>query len=70
MMDLPGDELEVDDEEEVLLTSRFNGASDEEILRFSKLWVKKTESLSTQDGDDVTLKDDEADVEYQIQMEI
>jgi hypothetical protein len=69
MMDLPGDELEVDDEEEVLLPLDLTGASDEEILKVFKAMGEEDGIIVTQDGGDVTLKDEEADVEYKIQME-
>jgi hypothetical protein len=69
MMDLPGDELEVDDEEEILLPLDLTGASDEEILKVFKAMGEEDGIVVTQDGDEITLRDDEADVEYQIQME-
>jgi len=69
MMDLPGDELEVDDEEEVLLPLDLTGASDEEILKVFKAMGEEDGIIISQDGDDVVLKDEEADVEYKIQME-
>lgn len=69
MMDLPGDELEVDDEEEILLPLDLTGASDEEILKVFKAMGEEDGIVVTKDGDEITLKDDEADVEYQIQME-
>ena len=69
MMDLPGDELEVDDEEEILLPLDLTGASDEEILKVFKAMGEEDGIVITQDGDEITLKDEEADVEYQIQME-
>lgn len=68
-MDLPGDELEVDDEEEVLLPLDLTGASDEEILKVFKAMGEEDGIIISQEGDEVTLKDDEADVEYKIQME-
>jgi hypothetical protein len=68
-MDLPGDELEVDDEEEVLLPLDLTGASDEEILKVFKAMGEEDGIIISQDGDEVTLKDDGADVEYKIQME-
>ena len=68
-MDLPGDELEVDDEEEVLLPLDLTGASDDEILKVFKAMGEEDGIIVSQDGDDVTLKDEEADVEYKIQME-
>jgi hypothetical protein len=69
MMDLPGDDLEVDDEEEILLPLDLTGASDEEILKVFKAMGEEDGIVVTQDGDEITLKDEEADVEYQIQME-
>lgn len=69
MMDLPGDELEVDDEEEVLLPLDLTGASDEEILKVFKAMGEEDGIIITQDDDEVTLKDEGADVEYKIQME-
>jgi hypothetical protein len=69
MMDLPGDELEVDDEEEVLLPLDLTGASDEEILKVFKAMGEEDGIIISQDGDEVTLKDGDADVEYKIQME-
>jgi len=69
MMDLPGDEFEVDDEEEILLPLDLTGASDEEILKVFKAMGEEDGIVVTQDGDEITLKDEEADVEYQIQME-
>ena len=69
MMDLPGDDMEVDDEEEVLLPLDLTDASDEEILKVFKAMGEEDGIIVKQDGDEITLKDDEADVEYQIQME-
>ena len=68
-MDLPGDELEVDDEEEVLLPLDLTGASDEEILKVFKAMGEEDGIIVTQDDDEISLKDNEADVEYKIQME-
>ena len=69
MMDLPGDELEVDDEEEVLLPLDLTDATDEEILKVFKAMGEEDGIIVKQDGGEIHLKDDEADVEYQIQME-
>jgi len=69
MMDLPGDEFEVDDEEEILLPLDLTGASDEEILKVFKAMGEEDGIVVTQDGNEITLKDEEADVEYQIQTE-
>jgi len=69
MMDLPGDEFEVDDEEEVLLPLDLTGASDEEILKVFKAMGEEDGIIVKQDGDDITLTDQDADVEYKIQME-
>jgi len=68
-MDLPGDELEVDDEEEVLLPLDLTGASDEEILKVFKAMGEEDGIIISQDDDEISLKDNEADVEYKIQME-
>jgi hypothetical protein len=68
-MDLPGDELEVDDEEEVLLPLDLTGASDEEILTVFKAMGEEDGIIISQDDDEISLKDNEADVEYKIQME-
>jgi hypothetical protein len=68
-MDLPGDELEVDDEEEVLLPLDLTGASDDEILKVFKAMGQEDGIIISQDDDEISLKDNEADVEYKIQME-
>ena len=69
MMDLPGDEFEVDDEEEVLLPLDLTGASDEEILKVFKAMGDDDGIVVQQFDDEITLKDEDADVEYKIQME-
>ena len=69
MMDLPGDELEVDDEEEVLLPLDLTGASDEEILKVFKAMGDEDGIIVKQDGDEIHLSDEEEDVEYIIQTE-
>jgi hypothetical protein len=69
MMDLPGGDLEVDDEEEILLPLDLTGASDEEILKVFKAMGEEDGIVVTQDGDEIHLKDEEANVEYQIQTE-
>ena len=69
MMDLPGDDLEVDDEEEILLPLDLTGASDEEILKVFKAMGEEDGIVVTQDGDEIHLSDEEADVEYEIHME-
>jgi len=69
MMDLPGDELEVDDEEEVLLPLDLTGASDEEILKVFKAMGEEDGIIVTKDEDGISLKDDEAGVEYEIHTE-
>ena len=48
-MDLPGDELEVDDEEEVLLPLDLTGASDEEILKVFKAMGEEDGIIISQD---------------------
>ena len=57
-MDLPGDELEVDDEEEVLLPLDLTGASDEEILKVFKAMGEEDGIIISQDGDEISLKDE------------
>jgi hypothetical protein len=69
MMDLPGDELEVDDEEEVLLPLDLTGASDEEILKVFKAMGDEDGIIVKQDGDEIHLSDEDEDVEYIIQTE-
>jgi len=69
MMDLPGDDMEVDDEEEILLPLDLTDASDEEVLKVFKAMGEEDGIVVTQDGDEIHLKDEEADVEYQIQTE-
>ena len=69
MMDLPGDDLEVDDEEEILLPLDLTGASDEEILKVFKAMGEEDGIVVTQDEDEIHLKDENADVEYEIHME-
>jgi len=69
MMDLPGDDMEVDDEDEVLLPLDLTDASDEEILKVFKAMGDEDGIIVTKDDDEITLKDDETDAEYKIQME-
>ena len=73
MIDLPGDELEVDDEEEVLLPLDLpldlTGSSDDDILKVFKAMGEDDGIIVTQDEEGITLKDDEADVEYEIRLE-
>jgi len=69
MTDLPGDDLEVDDEEEVLLPLDLTGASDDEILKVFKAMGEDDGVIVTRDEEGINLKDDEADVEYEIRLE-
>jgi hypothetical protein len=69
MMDLPGDELEVDDEEEVLLPLDLTTASDEEILKVFKAMGDEDGIIVKKDNDEIHLSDTEEDVEYIIQTE-
>jgi hypothetical protein len=69
MLDLPGDDLEVDDEEEVLLPLDLTGASDEEILKVFKAMGDEDGIIVKQDGENIHLSDEEEDVEYIIQTE-
>ena len=68
MTDLPGDDLEVDDEEEVLLPLDLTAASDDEILKVFKAMGEDDGIIVKQDGDDVHLADAETDAEYVIQL--
>ena len=68
MTDLPGDDLEVDDEEEVLSPLDLTMASDDEILKVFKAMGEDDGIIVKQDGDDVHLADTEADTEYVIQL--
>ena len=68
MTDLPGDDLEVDDEEEVLLPLDLTAASDDEVLKVFKAMGEEDGIIVKQDGDDVHLADSETDSEYVIQL--
>jgi len=68
-MDLPGGELEVDDEEEVLLPLDLTGASDDEILKVFKAMGDEDGIIVKKDGDEIHLNDEEENVEYIIQTE-
>jgi hypothetical protein len=68
MTDLPGDDLEVDDEEEVLLPLDLTAASDDEVLKVFKAMGEEDGIIVKQDGDDVHLADTETDSEYVIQL--
>lgn len=68
MTDLPGDDLEVDDEEEVLLPLDLTAASDDEILKVFKAMGEDDGIIVKQEGDDVHLADAETDAEYVIQL--
>ena len=68
MTDLPGDDLEVDDEEEVLLPLDLTTASDDEVLKVFKAMGEDDGIIVKQDGDDVHLSDTETDAEYVIQL--
>jgi hypothetical protein len=68
MTDLPGDDLEVDDEEEVLLPLDLTTASDDEVLKVFKAMGEDDGIIVKQDGDDVHLSDAETDAEYVIQL--
>jgi len=68
MTDLPGDDLEVDDEEEVLSPLDLTTASDEEILKVFKAMGEEDGIIVRQDDDEIHLSDDEAETEYVIQL--
>ncbi len=68
MTDIPGDDLEVDSEEEVLLPLDLTSASDDEVLKVFKAMGEDDGIIVKQDGDDVHLSDTETDAEYVIQL--
>lgn len=68
MTDLPGDDLEVDDEEEVLLPLDLTAASDDEILKVFKAMGEEDGIIVKQDDDEIHLKDENSDVEYEIHL--
>ena len=68
-LDLPGDELEVDDEEEVLLPLDLRTASDDEILKVFKAMGEEDGIIVSKDEDSIHLKDTNSDVEYEIHTE-
>ena len=68
MTDLPGDDLEVDDEEEVLLPLDLTSASDDEVLKVFKAMGEEDGIIVKQDGADVHLSDADTDTEYVIQL--
>ena len=68
MTDIPGDDLEVDSEEEVLLPLDLTQASDSEVLKVFKAMGEDDGIIVKQDGDDVHLADTETDAEYVIQL--
>jgi len=69
MTDLPGDDLEVDDEEEILAPLDLTMATDDEILAVFKKMGEEDGIIVQQTEDGVHLKDDTEDVEYEIKME-
>jgi hypothetical protein len=68
MTDLPGDDLEVDDEEDVLLPLDLTTASDDEILKVFKAMGEEDGIIVKQDDDEIHLKDENSDVEYEIHL--
>jgi hypothetical protein len=68
MTDLPGDDLEVDDEEEVLSPLDLTTASDEEVLKVFKAMGEEDGIIVKQDDDEIHLSDDETETEYVIQL--
>jgi hypothetical protein len=62
-------EIEFDSEEEDELPIDLTGASDEEILKVFKAMSDEDGIIVTQDDDQVHIEDEDADVEYIIQME-
>jgi len=70
-MDSEEDEMEIDfdSEEDDELPIDLTGASDEEILKVFKAMSDEDGIIVTQDDDQVHIEDEDADVEYIIQME-
>jgi hypothetical protein len=68
MTDLPGDDLEVDDSEEVLSPLDLTMASDEEVLKVFKAMGEDDGIIVKQDDDEIHLSDNESDAEYVIQL--
>jgi hypothetical protein len=72
-MEMDSDEeemdIEFDSEEEDELPIDLTGASDEEILKVFKAMSDEDGIIVTQDDDQVHIEDEDADVEYIIQME-
>jgi len=69
MADLPGDDLEVDSEDEVLAPLDLTMATDDEILAVFKKMGEEDGIIVQQTEDGVHIKDDTEDVEYEIKME-
>lgn len=68
MTDLPGDDLEIGDDEEVLSPLDLTTASDEEILKVFKAMGEEDGIIVKQDDDEIHLKDENSDVEYEIHL--
>jgi len=68
MTDLPGDDLEVDDEEEVLSPLDLTSASDDEVLKVFKAMGEEDGIIVKQDDDEIHLSDDGTETEYVIQL--
>ena len=68
MTDLPGDDLEVGDDEEVLSPLDLTTASDEEILKVFKAMGEEDGIIVKQDDDEIHLRDENSDVEYEIHL--
>ena len=68
MTDLPGDDLEVDDSEEILSPLDLTTASDEEVLKVFKAMGEDDGIIVKQDDDEIHLSDNESDTEYVIQL--
>lgn len=69
LSDLPGDDLEVDSEEEILAPLDLTMATDDEVLAVFKKMGEEDGILVQQTEDGVHIKDDTEDVEYEIKME-
>jgi hypothetical protein len=69
LTDLPGDDLEVDSEEEILAPLDLTMATDDEIIQVFKKMGEEDGIIVQQTDSGVNIKDDTEDVEYEIKME-
>jgi hypothetical protein len=68
MTDLPGDDLEVDGEDEILSPLDLTTASDDEVLKVFKAMGEEDGIIVKQDDDEIHLSDNDTESEYVIQL--